>query len=113
MLLQCARMVSITYELFDQDIKVLDLFKTRQKRDEFLDGRFPGFRKCLTAMGPYLDQPPEHVTAHKLQNCNMFWFNWFTEFLHWVNFFSPSRFSDKLKSILNLDPWDWETVGQT
>lgn len=109
MLLQYIRMITVTHELFDQDIKVFDLFKTKQKRDEFLDRRFPGFRKCFTAMGPYLDEAPEDATgriAHELQNGNMFWFNWFTEFLHWVDSSSPSRFSDELKTILDLDPWE-------
>ncbi|KAH8751119.1 hypothetical protein F5883DRAFT_212100 [Diaporthe sp. PMI_573] len=115
MLLECVRMVNKTHKLFDQDIKTPGLYENKQQREKFLDSRYPGVRKCLIAMGPYLDQPPEVVTgriAHELQNGNMCWFNCFTEFMHWVNFTSPSNFSDEIKLIINLDPWDWETVGR-
>lgn len=115
-LLQSVRAVNLAHKLsVNKDFKpcpALHTMGTKQWWDEFFDKRFPGVRKCLTAMGPYLDQPAEDVTgriAHELHNSNMFWFNHFTEFIHWVLLVSPSRLSDEVLPILDLDPSEWET----
>jgi len=102
---QCVHTVNTTQTFFEE-LEPSILFHTKQEHAAFTDRRFPGVRRCLTAMGPYLGQPPEEVTgriSRELQSGNMFWFECFTEFMHWVLLAFPSRLSDEILPILGLD----------